>query len=228
MAAHPTETVKKITGSKKPVAPHQPWEGFLSSVAENNHFRLKTFDPKLKIPHTTKSPSQDASINDRTTTQEPPHSKGVRSLSVPADLPRYVHQMPSLDKVALVKDGLLAESISDVAFAMDITLDNTNRFLGLPASTIARKIREKQPLATEQAEKVVQLVSLIGLVEQIVDEYGDPKSTLDFDAARWLGEWIEKPQPSLGMRKPSEFLDTATGIAMIETLLKRIAAGAFA
>jgi uncharacterized protein (DUF2384 family) len=48
-----------------------------------------------------------------------------------------------------------------------------------------------------------------------------------FDAAKWLGRWIERPQPSLGGRKPADLLDTSTGVEIVARLLGSIQSGAF-
>ena len=48
-----------------------------------------------------------------------------------------------------------------------------------------------------------------------------------FDAARWLGEWIRKPQPALGGRRPEELLDTPTGRAAVMRVLGAMESGAF-
>ncbi|MDR2332039.1 MAG: DUF2384 domain-containing protein [Burkholderiaceae bacterium] len=145
-----------------------------------------------------------------------------------ASVPLLLWNLGPRERVNVVKHGLLADSIADLAGAMHISEGSTKYMLGLPDSTISRKIKLGQPLAQDQGERVLGMIRLIGLTEQIVADHGDPDQAAGFDAARWLGEWIERPQPSLGMKKPSEYLDTATGLEMVETLLKRIAVGAFA
>ncbi|MFO1356707.1 MAG: MbcA/ParS/Xre antitoxin family protein [Gammaproteobacteria bacterium] len=49
----------------------------------------------------------------------------------------------------------------------------------------------------------------------------------DFNAARWLGKWIETAQPALGGRKPADLLDTPTGLDMVSRLLGSIQSGAY-
>lgn len=44
-------------------------------------------------------------------------------------------------------------------------------------------------------------------------------------ASRWLGEWIRKPQPALGGRKPEELLDTPTGLDAVMHVLGAIQSG---
>ena len=144
------------------------------------------------------------------------------------DTPMVIFDLPPQERIDIVKQGLPVDTIKELAGALKKPLLYTQALLGFPQSTMARKGKEGGLLNQDQSERVVQIVSLIGLTEQIVADYGDPERAKDFDASAWLGAWIERPQPSLGMKKPSEYLDTATGIEMIQTLLKRIAVGAFA
>lgn len=69
---------------------------------------------------------------------------------------------------------------------------------------------------------------LIELVHEIVTTYGDPEQAAQFDAAQWLDEWLHRPQPSLNMAKSADHIPTEEGLAQVETLLKRMAVGAFA
>ena len=142
--------------------------------------------------------------------------------------PFLVHNLGSMERVAIVKHGLPAQSISEVASALHMSEDWAVTVLGFPASTIARKKKKDEALTQDQGEKVLEMVRLIGLTQSIIGDFGDPELAKDFDATKWLGEWLERPQPSLGMKKPADFLDTATGIQLVEDLLKRIAVGAFA
>ena len=69
---------------------------------------------------------------------------------------------------------------------------------------------------------------LVQLTNELVAEYGDPERSAEFDAAQWLSVWLERPQPSLSMRRPIDLLGTIEGRSAVETLLRRIAADAFA
>ena len=48
-----------------------------------------------------------------------------------------------------------------------------------------------------------------------------------FDSAKWLGQWLERPQPSLGGRKSAELIDTPTGIEVVARLLGAIESGSY-
>ena len=72
-----------------------------------------------------------------------------------------------------------------------------------------------------------QFPRLLGLVQEIA-ACGDPAQAREFDAAKWLKSWLERPQPSLGMKTPADQLGTPEGMEAVEALLKRIAVGGFA
>ena len=76
--------------------------------------------------------------------------------------------------------------------------------------------------------KVRAVQDLVQLTNEIVAEYGDPERSAEFDAAQWLSVWLDRPQPSLTMRRPIDLLDSRKGRSVVETLLRRIAVDAFA
>ncbi|HRH72307.1 MAG TPA: DUF2384 domain-containing protein, partial [Zoogloea sp.] len=99
------------------------------------------------------------------------------------------------------------------------------RFLDLRPATIARKIREGEMLSTDQSERVLGLERLIGQVAVMVGDSGD---STGFDAARWVGDWLEQPIPALGGAKPADYMDTIEGQERVSRLLVQSQAGVFA
>lgn len=140
----------------------------------------------------------------------------------------YLYELSPLRSIDLARDGVPASAIEVVAQAMDMPVARVQKALNLPASTVARKIKSQENLPVDQSERVIQAMRLIGLAERLVDEYGDPELSQGFDAARWFGEWIEEPNPALGMQKPVELLDTATGAGLVESLLHKMVSGVYA
>lgn len=143
-------------------------------------------------------------------------------------VPRAFFKLNSLDLIKAIKRGVPAEMVSRLSKELNIPILETADMLGFPASTIARKARASDKLPADQGERLLQVVRLIGLTEEIIKEYGDPELSKDFDAAKWLGQWLEVPHAALGGKKPAEYLDTAKGGEMVENLLKNIAEGGFA
>ena len=95
----------------------------------------------------------------------------------------------------------------------------------MPRSTIIRKAKEKARRSATQSERLIGLSRLVGQVQAIVAESGDPEG---FDAARWVRESLEQPNPALGGRRPAEFMDTVTGQSIVASLLSKVQTGAYA
>ena len=74
-------------------------------------------------------------------------------------------------------------------------------------------------------EHILGLQKLIGQVQLIVDEAGDPDA---FDAARWVAEWIEQPLPALANAKPADYVGTVEGQNLVAGILDRMQSGAYA
>jgi len=124
-----------------------------------------------------------------------------------------------------IRKGVPAKRLLTVSRRMNLTKGQVLEALKFPASTIDRKISQNEKLTPEQTERFVGLESLIEQVQAMVEESGNPAG---FDAAKWLGEWLEQPLPALGGRKPSEYLDTVTGQQYISSLIARMQSGAYA
>ena len=75
-------------------------------------------------------------------------------------------------------------------------------------------------------QAALALTKLVALANEIVAGSTDPNAK-EFDAAKWLGRWIERPQPALGGRKPADLLDTPTGADVVTRLLGSVASGAY-
>jgi uncharacterized protein (DUF2384 family) len=75
-------------------------------------------------------------------------------------------------------------------------------------------------------QAAIGMVRLLGIAQEVVRD-STAEEAQGFDAAKWLGQWIERPQPALGGRKPSELLDTPTGVEVVARLLGSIRSGAF-
>lgn len=68
------------------------------------------------------------------------------------------------------------------------------------------------------------VLALATLVQRLVDESGNP---LGFDALTWTKHWLDRPVPALGGARPAEYMATAEGRALVETLVLRMQSGAY-
>ena len=112
-----------------------------------------------------------------------------------------------------------------LALRLETTKEKLIERLGFSRATIDRKAKDKQNLTTEQGERVVGLAKLIGQVQTMIDESGDPEG---FDAAQWVGRWLEQPNQALGGKRPAEFMDTVAGQEIVSGLVAQMQTGAYA
>ena len=93
--------------------------------------------------------------------------------------------------------------------------------------TAALETAPKAPSrCTATAARKLGLVRLLGIVKEMAENSDAPEAR-DFDTAKWLGDWIERPQPALGGRKPAEMIDTPAGVEAVCKLLGAIESSAY-
>jgi putative toxin-antitoxin system antitoxin component (TIGR02293 family) len=136
-----------------------------------------------------------------------------------------VYRAEPLTRVQMVKQGLPADYIDRLAKSMAMPKERLMRGLGISPATVNRKAREAKPLSTEDSERILGVARMIGQVEVMVQESGDPEG---FNAAEWLADWLERYVGALGGRQPMSFMDTAEGQAIISNLLAIMQSGAYA
>lgn len=129
-----------------------------------------------------------------------------------------------LQRISLLREGIRADAVSDLSTRLRLEKGQLLGALDLPRSTAARKEKQGERLSKRDGEAVLGLYQLIALVEDIVKEGGGPP---DFDAAAWLGAWLQEPLPALGQR-PLDLLDTAEGLQLVLKQLRQSQTGAYA
>ncbi|WP_175743599.1 antitoxin Xre-like helix-turn-helix domain-containing protein [Burkholderia ambifaria] len=159
-----------------------------------------------------------------------PHAATSKMPKAPFDVLdfRKAYHSSSSDRILVIKAGVSAKKVYGLASALNVPQDVIIKRLGLSKSTISRKAQANDALAADQGERVLGVAKLIGLVQTIVDESGDPDAVKDFDAAAWLEEWLSQPNPALGGVLPSTYLDTHEGQEILGTLIAQMQSGAYA
>jgi len=137
-----------------------------------------------------------------------------------------VYQAAPQQRIGVVKAGVVASKIDDIAAALSTTSSFVITILGLKRSTVARKKADPAAsLSTEDSERLVGLARLVGQVEVMVKESGD---SAGFDAGKWLAHWLDQPLGALNGEKPSAYMDTSEGQALVSSLLLQIQHGTYA
>jgi putative toxin-antitoxin system antitoxin component (TIGR02293 family) len=141
----------------------------------------------------------------------------------------YVRQVASATPMQLVEIerlGVVGSLIKDLSKRMEIPSTRIFRILGVPKATAEKKASAKEMVAGSGGQAALGMVKLLGIAQEIVRDSTAPEAK-GFDSAKWLGQWIERPQPALGGRKPADLLDTPTGVEVVARLLGSIQSGAF-
>lgn len=141
----------------------------------------------------------------------------------------YIQQVSRATPMELVlteRAGVHARLIKDLARHMDIPTSRLFAILGVAKATAEKKVAADEIIAGQGGQAVIGMVRLLGIARDMVAS-STADEARDFDAAKWLGRWIDIPQPSLGGRKPAELLDTPTGVEIVARLLGAIESGAY-
>ena len=133
--------------------------------------------------------------------------------------------MPAVERVSWARRGVPAQFLTSLAKVTGQSKEQLNAWLGLSRATVDRKARAGQMLSTDESARVIGFARLVGQVQSMVEESGDPSG---FDAARWVAAWLGTPLPALAGQSPGHFMDTVDGQQMIADLLARARGGAFA
>lgn len=129
------------------------------------------------------------------------------------------------ERIKLIRDGVPANFVVLISKSMGVTKESLFTTLRLPRATIDRKVSNNQALPPEQGERVIGMAKLVGQVQVMVEQSGDPTG---FDAAKWVARWIEEPSPALGGKRPATYMDTVEGQELVSNLVARMQSGAYA
>jgi putative toxin-antitoxin system antitoxin component (TIGR02293 family) len=141
---------------------------------------------------------------------------------------RELYQATAVDRIDLIRSGVNAADFKIFVSGLDVQQEKVFTMLDIATATVNRKASRNESLSREDSEKVVGMAKLIGQVETMLEESGDPELMKDFDAARWLTHWMEEPVPALGGASPADYMDTIEGQEMISRLLSTMQTGAYA
>jgi putative toxin-antitoxin system antitoxin component (TIGR02293 family) len=139
---------------------------------------------------------------------------------------KHVATATPMQIVEIERAGVPGTFIKDLSKRMKIPSSRIFRILGVPKATAEKKAATGAMVAGRGGQAALGMVRLLGIAQSIVAN-STAREAKDFDAAEWLGVWIERPQPALGGRKPADFLDTPTGVEVVAKLLGSVESGAY-
>lgn len=144
----------------------------------------------------------------------------------PSERVRHVeaYRAAPISRIRLIKGGISAKVLDQLAKDMGMSKERLAGMLGLARATIDRKVREDKPLSSDEGSRVLGMASLIGQVQTMIEESGNPEG---FNAAEWVARWLERPLPALGGQKPAELMDTSDGQALVSNLVAAMQSGVY-
>ena len=147
-------------------------------------------------------------------------SKGV------ADYVRAVAGATPIEIIAIERQGMPGTFINDLSKRMGLPISRMFDILGVPNATVRKKVAAGEYLDGCAGQSAVRIVKLLGIAQNIVSN-STAVEAKNFDSIQWLGQWIERPQPALGGRKPADLIDTPTGGWIVARLLGSLESGAY-
>lgn len=136
-----------------------------------------------------------------------------------------LYKAPVLTQVEWIKSGLGARDAKVILDQLRVPQGEALTALHIPVATMNRKARTNAPLSSAEGERVLGVGRMLGQVQTMVQESGDPDG---FDASAWLSAWMSTPVPALGGARPLDLMDTMTGQALVSQVLAQMQSGAYA
>lgn len=130
-----------------------------------------------------------------------------------------------VERFNLIDKGVPAHILLTTIRDLGLTQDRAFKILGFPRSSMLKKIATHRILERGESTLVVGLRRLIGQVEVMVAESGNPGS---FNAAKWVAAWMETPNPALAGKYPADYMHLPEGQEMLSQLLAQMQSGAYA
>jgi putative toxin-antitoxin system antitoxin component (TIGR02293 family) len=146
--------------------------------------------------------------------------KGIEQL-----VQMFVHWTP-YERIEHERRGVGGAVVKSLARTLGMSHLRMFEVIGIPKATAEKKAATNSPITGAAGQSALGMVRLLAVAREIVAN-SDSARAKDFDTAKWLGSWIEKPQPALGGRRPAEMLDTPTGIETVVKLLGALESGAY-
>jgi putative toxin-antitoxin system antitoxin component (TIGR02293 family) len=145
---------------------------------------------------------------------------------VSQDYSQLVAKATPMQIIDLERSGVQGAVIKDMSRRMAMPSSRLFTILGIPKATAEKKAAAGELVKGSGGQAAVGMMRLLCMAQEIVAN-STASQAQGFDSAKWLGQWIERPQPALGGRKPADLIDTPTGVELVARLLGSIESGAY-
>jgi putative toxin-antitoxin system antitoxin component (TIGR02293 family) len=135
-----------------------------------------------------------------------------------------IYRASPLERIDMIKRGVLAADAKRL-FALTLGQGAALQALNLSPATVNKKAKQGAALSPEESERVIGCARLVGQLEAMIEESGDPAG---FDAPAWMASWLTEPLPAFGGIRPADLMDTMEGQALVSSALAKLQSGAYA
>ena len=125
----------------------------------------------------------------------------------------YAYDFNSM--ASAIKDGLQPTFLDQLQFMIGLSRQELAHRVGIPKSTLDRRVRQGTRLTPAESERVLRLYRLFKIAAEILG--GEDKARV----------WFTTPNATLGGVTPIVFADTEPGAREVENLLGRIQYGVY-
>jgi uncharacterized protein (DUF2384 family) len=139
---------------------------------------------------------------------------------------RAISQATPMEMVAMERQGVPIAFLQDLFRRMKLGPARFSEILGVPKAKAEKNGISGYLVTGLSGQKALGMIKLIAIAQNIVQN-STAAGAVDFDAAEWFGQWIDQPQTAIGGRRPSELLDTPTGMSLIARVLGSMESGAY-
>ena len=139
---------------------------------------------------------------------------------------RAVDGATPMEIIAIERQGVPGTFIEDLAKQMDLPTSRMFNILGVSRATVKKQVAAGETIDGCAGQSALRMIKLLGIAQDLVSN-STALEAKNFDSTQWLGQWIERPQPALGGRKPADLIDTPTGVEIVARLLGSIESGAY-
>lgn len=139
---------------------------------------------------------------------------------------KQVHDATPMQLIEVERQGVDVAFITDLSKRMEIPEQRLFSYLRIPKATAQRKKANNAIVGGQAGQTALGMARLAAMAQDMVKESTHPGAQ-GFDAVRWLGLWIERPQAALDGQRPADLLDTPTGVDLVARLLGAMQSGAY-
>ncbi len=152
-------------------------------------------------------------------------ASGARAKTKASKLsPSSVYHASVFERIEMIRRGILAAEAKRLFVELPIGQGVAFNALNLSTATVNKKAKRGDTLSREESERIVGFAKLVGQLEAMILESGDPK---DFDSGAWMARWLIEPLPAFGGARPADLMDTMEGQGLVSSALAKLQSGAY-